>query len=246
MTDILTFGKHKGKPLSEVPDNYLTWMAEYHTDDAWRDAAEAELERRGIQGDDGDEFEDEYVGEGDAEPPDKFSRGNLKQHLDAMNNRQRKPVAEPVRRQSKKTAPRSVPPIKKVQKQPGKFKVFRLGDEFEDEDADLRDGIEIASSAVDTASFYLIRRYLNVRDGWSEPPGFYTWLELLGGVVMKYGQQVGDYGWRYDDFDVLFIILSPNNSRIPRPVMVGVGPLTDPEPDWLADVKDELEGELTD
>jgi hypothetical protein len=46
---IMTFGKHKGKKLSEVPNDYLMWLVELENLDLnWRDSVAIELNRREV------------------------------------------------------------------------------------------------------------------------------------------------------------------------------------------------------
>jgi len=50
MTDkIFHFGKHKGKPLSDVPENYLKWVIHEHSDPRAIEAAVLEMDRRGTE-----------------------------------------------------------------------------------------------------------------------------------------------------------------------------------------------------
>jgi hypothetical protein len=44
----LPFGKYRGVPLADVPDNYLTWLARQKLTGRLRDAVAAELGRRGL------------------------------------------------------------------------------------------------------------------------------------------------------------------------------------------------------
>lgn len=46
--DVLTFGKYKDTPLSQVPKGYLVWGAENLSMKAWAKAFRAELERRNV------------------------------------------------------------------------------------------------------------------------------------------------------------------------------------------------------
>jgi uncharacterized protein (DUF3820 family) len=43
---VVTFGKHKGFKIADVPTGYLRWVAETFGPGKWRDAFAAELARR--------------------------------------------------------------------------------------------------------------------------------------------------------------------------------------------------------
>lgn len=46
----MPFGKHKGTPLTALPDPYVTWLLEQDLRDPLKSALEAERARRGAQG----------------------------------------------------------------------------------------------------------------------------------------------------------------------------------------------------
>lgn len=46
---VMSFGKYKGQPVSEIPDSYLVWLSERPDLDDWLMAAvKSELETRGL------------------------------------------------------------------------------------------------------------------------------------------------------------------------------------------------------